>query len=1835
MEAEQNSKNASYREYIDTLAVRKVKGFCGTIDDEGAYYSEVYAGNASLADSITADYHGRFLIELIQNANDVHPDDRFDGEIEILFDKTSGEFGTLNIANRGAAFSKKNVNALCDMGLSSKPPGESIGNKGLGFRSVHHITDRPLIYSQLEGSAYRDHFEGYCFSFADEEDLDSLIKDPRHRNLARRDLPLFHVPVWLSDQPDLIRDFASRGFATVISLPIRDSSATDTVVKEIAAIQSQGVPLLLFLTRLERLTIRSREVDSVSEFNFSLVRQESLLPIDGHQLSIVDLGESGTFLISRRQVSEESMKAAIREGTDNKQLHKHWLKWEGTGELALAVRMGGMVPAPRLYTYLPMGEQASAPFSGYLHGSFFPSSNRKGLDASIKLNQLLLNEATTLASATIVLLTQNELAEIDLRLNVAAKACAVVDLLCWRKVDSLETTSDLATQVARKVAAGMGTPSFDEAPVVPCLASEMGAESTAWHSPAAARHWPFELENFSSKVAASHSRTTNISPIWTRLGQRTDHLNTFLSKHAPRYKGLPDAAERAELAAQVASTLFASAMTKATEWASFYKDLILFLDRSAGSLVGRRILLCGDRKLRRTMSQAIEIDGKVQRRGRRDQVEASVFAPPARRGTQQTDEEQLTPPASLSGNFAFLADELDWYGDLAPARLFLENGKLIFAFDREVVLGQLSRAVRVDGRNAIHAAGLRWAFQLWLQPREAGRAFKLQSQHRFSVPNHIGDFIDANEAVFSETWPADTQGQLLQSFLTAAPPESDDVNRLAERRLARRSHYAFKGSESAELWVHFLLELGVQRGLHPIALKLSRPVPAYRLNSLSFCEELGISIEAARAWTRGIEEIEPGATNLPSSTDYIVRGDIWWMPGQGDLHRFSRECLEHYSMLIIGWLSSRRLPSWTVEVHHSYRAYADSRNWATPVASFLRSAAWIPADEPSNEGTRPVAVKASDIWLASERGGERFPSFLRRPTIHVMRMLERLGSEQIDTLRQHCHLHVLNQPDTLGQQAEFLAEQYRGEGFDRYFERHFLNLYYKTWSLLADSVNADDSTIKNIAIPHYIVVRRGRQIEVVHLLSPDEDPSELIYVRDGDDETIESLVEASGKLLFEARGGNPARIGKLMRKLYADKIRLLSEVNYSMRADEQPLGVGDVAPASIRCPRLRVLVAIAMEALKGAELQRLPTDRFSVIARLDHLEVQLVGSIIFQIDGVEVAQEIEQRRAFALKLPSDQNIVVIRTSGPLTWSTLDEALGAICEAIEQPALEPYLRLLILGLSNSGKPVDESPDIDLELEGLCGLLRLNDNSKRAVRETLGAQLDRIVPWLRAILHMAGGITATDDFAAQESSALKNISKLREAISPWLEAMSLDTDLVLEACKNALSTAELQESLGLDFEQLNNSLLAVGEKPNTYPEFQAAQVLSYVRENEMMILDSLRDAHAEQLNLYQMTPRYRESREAARKLGPRSEWLLRFKEVPADLIAQHVSLWLISQGARSGAAPSILQPLDDVRKRNAVAVTKFVNVSSPLIKAWCTKANVAIPGLWKELDGGAAALREELDRSGIFDFKALNGDEVLEWAVIVGAWPESMPHSVDKEALGIVEADFDVEKAKAVAEAEARKIDARSILFNGTKVDPEHVDWQGLADELSKALSKKMLSTPLGTQTSLLPAKEPSRRSGNSSSGGSWSPPFTRPPSQKTELIGRIGELAVYHWLRDRLPKQNIDAAWQSTNGFPFTGRPGSDSLGFDFAVGFRSQVWQIEVKASLGDPCSFDLGETEVRAGRAAARSRSGIQYWIAYVSNLSDPANARVELLPNPMSEEGEAVLNLLGEGLRYGFRRS
>lgn len=97
--------------------------------------------------------------------------------------------------------------------------------------------------------------------------------------------------------------------------------------------------------------------------------------------------------------------------------------------------------------------------------------------------------------------------------------------------------------------------------------------------------------------------------------------------------------------------------------------------------------------------------------------------------------------------------------------------------------------------------------------------------------------------------------------------------------------------------------------------------------------------------------------------------------------------------------------------------------------------------------------------------------------------------------------------------------------------------------------------------------------------------------------------------------------------------------------------------------------------------------------------------------------------------------------------------------------------------------------------------------------------------------------------------------------------------------------------------------------------------------------------------------------------------------------------------------------------------------------------------------------------------------------------------------------------------------------------------------------------------------------------------------------------------------------------------GNDSLGYDFKVPYRSQQLYLEVKSHMGDPLEFELGETEVRFAAECARSR-GRQYRIIYVSNVQDTDAMRLEMLPNPLSNEGRPHFRIGGQRFRYRFER-
>src|SRR5690606_22252249 len=103
------------------------------------------------------------------------PKNAVNGRLKIVLAQEDGKHGTLYVCNSGQGFQWMNVKALCGTGLSSKPAGEAIGNKGLGFRSVSYVSDDPRIYSSL-GTVNIARFDGYCLRFARDSDFAQWLK---------------------------------------------------------------------------------------------------------------------------------------------------------------------------------------------------------------------------------------------------------------------------------------------------------------------------------------------------------------------------------------------------------------------------------------------------------------------------------------------------------------------------------------------------------------------------------------------------------------------------------------------------------------------------------------------------------------------------------------------------------------------------------------------------------------------------------------------------------------------------------------------------------------------------------------------------------------------------------------------------------------------------------------------------------------------------------------------------------------------------------------------------------------------------------------------------------------------------------------------------------------------------------------------------------------------------------------------------------------------------------------------------------------------------------------------------------------------------------------------------------------------------------------------------------------------------------------------------------------------------------------------------------------------------------------------------------------------------
>ncbi len=206
---------------------------------------DAYEGNLDLIESDAgverqdrADYDGRFIFELLQNAVD-EMGETDDPEVQIELTKES-----LIVANNGDTFDYDDLYALTLPTRTTKAGGTTIGYKGRGFTSVLGITDRPAVYSHCVNATFNR--EKTATILTERLDVDAELGG----SLDSSQVPVLRIPV-PAEPPAQVETLLNEGFTTVFEFPLRDpDDLFDRIERKLESLDSNTVALLPELQRL-------------------------------------------------------------------------------------------------------------------------------------------------------------------------------------------------------------------------------------------------------------------------------------------------------------------------------------------------------------------------------------------------------------------------------------------------------------------------------------------------------------------------------------------------------------------------------------------------------------------------------------------------------------------------------------------------------------------------------------------------------------------------------------------------------------------------------------------------------------------------------------------------------------------------------------------------------------------------------------------------------------------------------------------------------------------------------------------------------------------------------------------------------------------------------------------------------------------------------------------------------------------------------------------------------------------------------------------------------------------------------------------------------------------------------------------------------------------------------------------------------------------------------------------------------------------------------------------------------------------------------------------------
>lgn len=1795
--------NDSPKHFIEAKTLGEIEAYIS-----GRGKTRIHAGARNLSLNVSDDYGNRFLVELIQNAHDAHERGRHDGEISVVLDANEGEHGCLYVANRGNGFSKENFDAITNIALSSKSVNESIGNKGLGFRSVLQICHWPEIYS-ANGNNDQGDFDGYCFRFAGVEDIEktvtAILGSGSQTEIAKEILekmPCWYLPVYAEERPGLVSKFAQDGFATVVRMPLESTEACNTVVSQIDELLALETPLHLFLDRVSRIGIE-REPGNVESLERKVLQNWNFNnEIDIQKLVI----GNDEYLVSSYIIKQDVFHKQLEASLQRKEIPEAWRDWKGNARVNVAIRLGTSVDQGRLYCFLPLGEAGAAPFSGYINANFYTKMDRRSVNNGIGLNKFFISTAALVSCLTVQFLIKQ---------NWTNSAGAVADLLCWK-----DDYAEVIKKFFARFAGGIGEYSL--------LPTRCNGAAIHWAKPNETHVWEKLPTDCLSIEAVSRNAGAKILIETLTLKQRRS-LEDFFAKFSIRFKPLPSV---------VAHWVECVALKMQSEnafperWADLYDEVAANLQYDASVLFGKRFLLSANGDL--IASEPTESVTKKLRA-------ADIYFPPVMTLEADFDDAEtksLLPleklPASLKRGFALLSREvplLNTDGGNRNFRAFFVSAKLVREYDTGGVIRTLAGVTQSDVLDQTRLQALEWAFRLWSSGRSI--AEKETRAANLWVPTRSG-WCSAESAMFGNGWAGMPKGKQLEGMLKGASEYSDEITSIRANLLHGFSDWPVQHGTQDD-WIRFLQAAGVRDCLRPIGGDESIQLDG-RPHNLAY--DLPRSIQGltdpiVKLWHGLLNESAKKA--IYSTVQYRSELSPWRLPGQIDIDGYPTDIRRDYAVQVLRALRELKAEHLRFRVYRPGNPSSGSATayWPTLLFSLLKASRWLPV----KKGTGALKfVVPREAWHFNQEDEGAPPRFIELVEPLVAKNID---DESLERLRRDFDLRVLNdQRDASDALSVFVATADNGLT-DAREVRRFRELFGSTWTQV---VGAD----QDIDLSGMPVMVDGSVRAVFFKGHDGNGLDKAVYLFDEDNAAKRQLLEELGQPFFDFGTADSEVTWKRLNTLAPGRFRRISDEQLEVYVDGERFDNVTSAPllTEVLGSWIADFIVCAAEH-KGGQFFLRSQNNLAKIKRAA-LALRLQTSRKLQISMGEGLRDLPESLRGAVVLRKDSHVVLFAqsTEEAPSLSLLSRISEQLAVALQQRDLANGLDASFLRLANLMRGgAGGAPDDEDMAEALGTAVQNLEQTRRYARANLTTHI-RYAIVLAACLQLNAAEETLTILASEEDPSEDQVLESMQIIA---NALGASVPAFIEQLGVVSDLRSLMEVFDLSIGTLNDSIkrLAGEFKPISNEDKHKRQLAAYLSQRGSQIVENLRQGFFQDYCHRKSLSEYCRIREGINTIQPDPEWFESLDDLSDELILAHVESWKTSQGVNFPSAIIDLPSLRECREKNSSQLREFWGRYGKTLSSWVRKEGMAVAQSVRDAWINPAATRQEhaalAHQAGWLDFQILDDLEIASWLVAQGAWPKGMPVSTAYLDWGLSEEDIQADEEKNAREREQEKKRKLQLPFSGQEYSAQSNDYHHLVAAVNAGFQgAEALKNIKAGITSLADIVDPTRSGGPSSGGGGGKSKRTAESAlsdEQKKAVGLIGELWAREWIKNYHQMHNgielNDEIWVSGySGAVLGSNSGNDMLGYDFIVRLKSKTYYYEVKASIGDSHTFELGPTEIGAAQRYKADNDN-QFRILYVANATDPKRTAVSMLPNPFSREGMRKLRAIGRGsVTYEF---